>query len=129
MQYLNMSCPFCGGHRVATISKEFGDLFEYDSIVEYKCLDCGNNVEKVDSLYISCDNAWSVGTIKTVDPILENTLIIERCEKIKMHHKEMDIDFEFDTSKLENIDVIIVNGYKYVKDKYNNLDGEDDEQM
>jgi hypothetical protein len=66
--------------------------------------------------HIPCDNVWGVGTIKPTDPTAKNTLILERCEKIKMHHKEIDIDFEFDTSKLENIDTIIVNGHKFVRE-------------
>ena len=46
-----------------------------------------------------------------------NTLTITNCETIKMHHKEMDVDLAFDTDKLENIDTIVINGYKYVKEK------------
>jgi hypothetical protein len=28
----------------------------------------------------------------------------------------MDIDFEFDTKKIENINTIIINGHKFVRD-------------
>ena len=69
------------------------------------------------SLYIPSDNTWGVGTIKPNDLTAQNTLTITKCEKIKMHQKEMDVDFEFDTKKLENIDTIVINGYKYVKEK------------
>lgn len=55
--------------------------------------------------------------IAITDLIAQNTLTIEQCEKIKMHHKEMDIDFEFDTKKIENIDTIIINGYKFVRER------------
>ena len=68
------------------------------------------------TLHIPCDNVWGVGTIKPTDLAAENTLILERCEKIKMHQKEMDIDFEFDTKKIENIDTIIINGHKFVRE-------------
>ena len=117
MQYLNMTCPFCGGHRVAIISKEFDDLFEYDSIVEYKCLDCGNNVEKVDSLYVPCDNAWGVGYAHGALEPQKQTLTITNCEKFKVQLKEIDVEFELEPDTLENIDIIIINGHKYIKDK------------
>jgi hypothetical protein len=73
-------------------------------------------------LHIPCDNVWGVGKIAVTDPIAQNTLTIERCEKIKMHHKEMDIDFEFDTKKIENINTIIINGHKFVREKANDLE-------
>ena len=36
---------------------------------------------------------------------------------IKLSHRELEIDFELDHKKLENIDTIIINGYKYIKPK------------
>ena len=36
---------------------------------------------------------------------------------IKLSHKEFEIDFDLNPDKLENIDTIIINGYKYVKPK------------
>ena len=36
---------------------------------------------------------------------------------IKLSHKEFEIDFELDPRRLENIDTIVINGYKYVKPK------------
>ena len=44
------------------------------------------------------------------------TLEIKNCEKIKLHHKEIDIDFELPKKVLENIDTITINGIKYVKE-------------
>ena len=35
---------------------------------------------------------------------------------IKLRHKEMDIEFDLEPGKLENIDTIIINGHKYVKE-------------
>lgn len=67
-------------------------------------------------LHVPCDNTWGVGKTAITDQLAQNTLIIEKCEKIKMHHKEMDIDFEFDTKKIENIDTIIINGHKFVRE-------------
>jgi hypothetical protein len=34
---------------------------------------------------------------------------------IKLSHKEFEIDFDLNPDRLENIDTIIINGYKYVK--------------
>lgn len=45
------------------------------------------------------------------------TLTITNCEKFKVQLREIDIEFELDPDKLENIDTIIINGYKYVKEK------------
>lgn len=42
---------------------------------------------------------------------------IKNCEKIKLHHKEIDIDFELPKNVFENIDIITINGIKYVKEK------------
>lgn len=46
-----------------------------------------------------------------------NTLTITNCEKFKVQLREIDIEFELDPDKLENVDVLIINGYKYVKEK------------
>lgn len=75
-----------------------------------------------DKLYIPCDNVWGVGKTAVTDQMTQNTLTIERCEKIKMHHKEMDIDFEFDIKKIENINTIIINGHKFVRENANGLE-------
>lgn len=42
------------------------------------------------------------------------TLHIE-AELLKLSHKEFEIDFDLNPDKLENIDTIIINGYKYIK--------------
>ena len=34
---------------------------------------------------------------------------------IRLHHKELEIDFELDPKKLKSVDTIIINGYKYIK--------------
>lgn len=59
---------------------------------------------------------WAVGKLVT-DQSLLNTLTITNCSKIRLQHKETEIDFEFDTKKLENIDTIIINGFKYIKER------------
>ena len=65
-------------------------------------------------LHIPCDNVWGVGVSKAES--LPYTLQIDT-DLIKLRHKEMELEFELDTDKLQNIDTIIINGYKYVKEK------------
>ena len=45
------------------------------------------------------------------------TLTITNCEKIKLHHKELDLDCELPIKVFESIDIITINGIKYVKEK------------
>ena len=53
-----------------------------------------------------------------LDPKLNpQTLTITNCEKFKVHLREIDVEFELEPDKLENIDTIIINGHKYVKEK------------
>lgn len=59
--------------------------------------------------------------LKAPDLLTPFTVRIVNCKKIQLHHKEIDVEFELDADKFENIDTIIINGYKYVKKS-----GEDD---
>ncbi len=53
-----------------------------------------------------------------LDPDLSpQTLTITNCDKFKVQLREIDIEFELDPDKLENIDTLIINGYKYRKEK------------
>ena len=56
-------------------------------------------------------------TVSAVADLRPRTLTITNCEKFKVQLREIDIEFELDPDKLENIDIIIINGYKYVKEK------------
>lgn len=67
------------------------------------------------------DIYWADGVAHAwgkLDPNLSpQTLTITSCEKFKVQLKEIDIEFELDPNKLENIDTLIINGYKYRKEK------------
>lgn len=63
------------------------------------------------------DCGWVADYIYSIKPIDADTLTITNCEKFKVQLREIDIEFELDADKLENIDTIIINGYKYVKEK------------
>lgn len=52
----------------------------------------------------------AVGSID-IEP---NTIQIDT-NLIRLHHKELEIEFELDPKKLKNVDTIVINGYKYVK--------------
>lgn len=71
--------------------------------------------QDIDELYIKSDGvgtAWG-----RFDPdLIPHTLQIDT-ELIRLRHKEMELEFELEPDKLANIDTIILNGYKYVKEK------------
>lgn len=99
-------CPKCGyGHMdyIGDLPKELsGEEVEMSKkIFEGK-------------LHIPCDNIWGVG-IGKMEPT-PYTLQIDT-DLIKLKHKEMELEFELEPDKLANIDTIVINGYKYVKEK------------
>lgn len=59
----------------------------------------------------------SIAVGKAISDIEPLTLTITNCEKFKVQLREIDIEFELEPDKLENIDTLIINGYKYVKEK------------
>lgn len=88
------TCPKCGYHYEVTTGDPTKDLY---------------SIWKSDGT----SSAWGA-----LDPKLNpQTLTITNCEKFKVQCKEIDVEFELDADKLENIDVLIINGHKYVKEK------------
>lgn len=80
--------------------------------------DCGGNEYLCDfypekrKVTVECNIAHSI-----YDNLEPRTIVIGNCEKIKLHHKELDIDFEFPAKVFESIDTITINGVKYLKEK------------
>ena len=100
-------CPNCHYGYMLTTSDPIELTEEYVKEMAKKITDT--------SLFIPSDSTYNVGTaISSIEP---NALTITNCEKFKVQLKEIDIEFELDPNKLENIDTIIINGYKYIKDK------------
>ena len=64
-------------------------------------------------LHIPCDNTWGIGVGK-IEP-MPYTLQIDT-DLIKLKHKEMELEFEFEPDKLENIDTLIINGHRFVRE-------------
>jgi hypothetical protein len=65
-----------------------------------------------DQTFTSADSV-----IKAPDPLEPFTLEINNCKCIKLGHKELDIEFTLEPDKLKNVDTLIINGYKYIKEK------------
>ena len=72
------------------------------------------NFEDKPKLFLKSDDtgiAWG-----RLDPELMSRMLQIDTNLIKLRHKEMDIEFDLEPEKLESIDTIIINGYKYVKE-------------
>lgn len=97
-------CPECGyGYRITT-----GDPPE---LTEEYIKEMAKKIAAT-PLYFS-DTA--VG--KAIGSLEPQTLTITNCEKFRVQLREIDVEFELEPDKLENIDTLIINGYKYVKEK------------
>ena len=67
------------------------------------------------NLYIHNDGL-AVGKINTED-LLSNTLQFDRCEKIIFKDKTLDFIFEIPDERYKDINTIIVNGHKFVREE------------
>lgn len=61
--------------------------------------------------YIPSGEAIGIASVRP------QTLTITNCEKFKVQLRELEVEFELEPDKLENIDTLIINGYKFVKEK------------
>lgn len=105
-------CPVCGGRL-----KEYIDMVVCEGCT-YNELKTENyppsvTTEQIKKLWE--DHFVNTGVLGSWD-IQPNTLQIN-CELIKITHRELDIEFELNTKKLENIDTIEINGHRFVGDK------------
>ena len=68
-------------------------------------------------LHIPCDNTWGVcvGKINSED-LMSNTLQFDRCERIIFKDKTLDFQFEIPEERYKDINNIIVNGHKFVRE-------------
>lgn len=95
-------CPECGyGYRITT-----GDQPE---LTEEYIKEMAKKI--TDTPFYSC-----TAISKAIGSLEPQTLTITNCEKFRVQLREVDIEFELESDKLENIDTIIINGYKYVKE-------------
>lgn len=79
------------------------------------------DAEKVQELFSSSfyikdeESKFAVGKIDTED-LMSNTLQFDRCERIIFRDKTLDFVFEIPDEQYKNIDTIIVNGHKFVRE-------------
>jgi len=101
IQYPNKSCPVCGGNVVLlTNGTEM-------------CEKCHYELPGPNWVYSTASHVYG----KLEVDLIPYTLTITNCEKFKVQLREIDVEFELNPDKLENVDTIIINGYKYVKEK------------
>lgn len=152
MQYVNKTCPVCGGYvvlltngmelcekchytlsdtnwatstsstsglalcpRCDTPLNENGNWKECPHCHYGYMLYTGDPPQDLVDIYIKSDGIGSA--YGKLDPSLTPQTLQIDTKLITLKHKEMDLELELDPSKLENIDTIIINGYKYVKEK------------
>jgi hypothetical protein len=110
--YIDLVCPVCGG--------KVRHYFDFNV-----CEDChytlpdSNATQELLYYVKDCGSGIAHGRINPED-LIANTLTITNCELIKLHHKELDIEFEFDVEKIENINTIEINGHRFVREKNTN---------
>ena len=67
-------------------------------------------------LHIPYDNTWGVAVGKLAEDLMSNTLQFDRCERIIFRDKTLDFVFEIPEERYKDIDTIIVNGHKFVRE-------------
>lgn len=125
VQYVNKKCPVCGGYvSINALGHEMCENCRYvlpgsttatELTKEYKeyIKEMAQEIAAA-PLFIDADK-YAFGTaVGSLEPC---TLTITNCEKFKVQLRELEVEFELDPDKLENIDTLIINGYKYVKEK------------
>ena len=96
-------CPECNyGYKITTGDPPIELAEEYAEMAK-KLIDT--------PLYIPSGETIGIASVQP------QTLTITNCEKFKVQLKEIDLEFELEPDKLENIDTLIINGHKYVKEK------------
>jgi ribosomal protein S27AE len=112
LRYLNKTCPICGGFVVLLDSGiEMCEKCHYTLPSHY------NLPSSVQSQMLDSTRYSSTAVGKAIGSVEPQTLTITNCEKFKVQLRELDVEFELEPDKLENIDTLIINGYKYVKEK------------
>jgi hypothetical protein len=105
-------CPVCGGRLKEYIDMVVCENCTYNELRTEK-YPPSVTMEQIKNLYEGHLVNTEVFGSWDIQP---NTLQIN-CELIKITHKELDIEFEFNTKKLENIDTIEINGHRFVREK------------
>lgn len=108
-------CPSCS-YLISPKTNVFG----YE-----QCVNCGyvfqEQSEPVEISSAIVEKYWNeaispVATAIGRHSMEPDTLIIERCSKLKVEHNGIEIDFPLDDYILKSINTIEINGFKYVKE-------------
>ena len=110
----NKYCPECKTPLEGSMSSGWWECPN----CHYRCMDYIGDLPK-DNLFIPCDNIWGVDRIAVgkLDDLMSNTLQFDRCERIIFRDKTLDFVFEIPDERYKDIDTIIVNGHKFVREK------------
>lgn len=102
--YIDLVCPVCGG--------KVRHYFDFNV-----CEDCHYTLpdsNATNTVLYNINNSGTGMAMASITPIDSKTLYID-CDLIKLYHKELDIEFKLDKKKIEGIDIIEINGYRFVK--------------
>ena len=99
-KYLNKICPSCGGNTVAVLAD--GSVM---------CENCHYVFATSTIAFVNNCEAYSFGRIEPE----AYTLYIDT-KMIKFKQKDLELELEFPADKLDKINTISINGYKYVKE-------------
>ena len=121
VQYVT-NCPVCGGYVIVNeLGHEMCENCHYvlpgsttaTELTEECIEEMFQNITTT-PFFVDDDKYAVYKVVGSVEPC---TMTIANCEKFKVQLRELEVEFELDPYKLENIDTLIINGYKYVKER------------
>lgn len=133
----NIICPYCKSYEkcktmLYTDAEKCVNFEKRDDLFDMRPLfkaakDSDNEItvdtpnhrpdDAVDTLFfIPDDSRWAVGKIDTSN-LMSNTLQIDKCERVIFRDGTLDFQFEIGHDQYKDIDTIIVNGIKFVREK------------
>lgn len=101
-------CPKCGYGYIDYIGDLPKELSDEEVEMSKKLCD--------EKFILPCDNTWGVAVGKLAEDLMSNPLQFDRCEKIIFRDKTLDFVFEIPEERYKDIDTIIVNGHKFVRE-------------
>lgn len=122
--YVNKNCPVCDGYvRLITNNIEV-------------CENCGYTLPQPTSVTINDYGPYATETLRWnssyqegvgIDSAKLNTIIIGGCDEIRLTTNGVEFNVDIGKDKLKDIEEIIINGYKFVKDNGERKSGADND--
>jgi ribosomal protein S27AE len=103
VQYLNRICPSCGGNAVVLLAN--GSVM---------CEKCHHILSVSTTAFVNFGETYNFDRLE----LESHTLYIDT-KMIKLKQKDLELELEFEVNKLDKINTIVINGYKYVKEDTN----------